>query len=127
MTQRLSRLLALPCALLLAHCSDASPHEGGARGEAQGARIETRFSAAAAASEHTGAKFRAGAADASGLSSLKYQIASIMICESLETSGSGFQNPNGCLQLYSHDNPSFHYDPKGDWTALADTARCAFA
>jgi hypothetical protein len=123
MTQLPARLLALPCALLLAHCSDTSQREGGGAGDVRGARIETRFSAAAAASERIDTKFRAGAANASGLTSLKYQIASIMICESLDTSGSGFQNPQGCLQLYSHDNPSFHYDPRGDWTSLADSAR----
>jgi hypothetical protein len=116
-------MLALPLCLLLAHCADTSPSEHDPAGSAHAARIETRFSAAALESAHPTTKFRAGAADSSGLASLKYQITSITICETLETAGSGFNNPNNCLELYHHDNPSFHYGLNDDWTPLADAAR----
>jgi hypothetical protein len=123
MKQRVARILALPVALLLAHCGDANHDQGPAGGGgAGGARIETRLSAAAVESAPN-AKFRAGAARGNGLESLKYQITGITICESLETTGSGFNNPNNCLQLYSHDDPRFHYEINADWTSLADTAR----
>jgi hypothetical protein len=124
MKQRVARILALPVALLLAHCADAN-HEQGSPGTAAGggAHIDTRLSAAAAGESASSAKFRAGAASGSGLESLKYQITGITICESLETSGSGFNNPNNCLELYRHDDPRFHYEINADWTSLADTAR----
>lgn len=119
MKQRVARLLALPLALLTAHCGD-SDHGSGASG---GAQIETRFSAALPGALADSAKFRAGAASASGLESLKYQITAISICESMEVSGSGFQNPQGCLSLYDHNDPRFRYELNADWTSLADTAR----
>ena len=41
-----------------------------------------------------------GQASASELESLRYYISSIMLCESLETVGTAWGNPSGCLTLY---------------------------
>ncbi|MBL8946463.1 MAG: hypothetical protein JNK45_25070 [Myxococcales bacterium] len=41
-----------------------------------------------------------GQASASELESLRYYISSIMLCESLETVGTAWGNPSGCLMLY---------------------------
>jgi hypothetical protein len=122
MNSRAVRNLTLPLALLLTHCGDSSPDEKGPEASG-GATIETRFNAAAVEGGHGATKFRAGAASASGLESLKYQITSITICESLETSGSAFHNPMGCLELYQHLDASFQYELNTDWTPLADAAR----
>jgi hypothetical protein len=67
--------------------------------------------------------FRAGAAAAADLASLKYFIRSIQVCESLQPQGSGFQNPMGCLELYSGDQTALQTDLNGDLTPLADEAR----
>lgn len=111
----------MPLFLLLAHCEGSNHSEGSER--ADGARVETRLSAAGAERAGYALKFRAGAASSTGLESLKYQITSIQICESLETSGSAFHNPVGCLSLYEHDDARLHYELDGDWRALADVAR----
>jgi hypothetical protein len=113
--------MAMPLNLLLSHCEGSNRAEGGE--SARGAHIETRLSAASGGSANSALKFRAGAADRGGLESLKYQITSITICESLETDGSGFRNPTGCLELYKHDDARFRYELNGDWRSLADTAR----
>lgn len=107
------RCLALPVGLLLTHCTS----ESGAHG-----RLDTRLSAVHLDGA-SGLKVRAGAAAGDALESLKYQITSIMICESLEVEGSGFRNPNGCLSLYEHADDRFRYDVDGDWTPLAEQAR----
>ena len=67
--------------------------------------------------------FSGGGAVRPGLESLEYYIYSVQICESMQTSGSGFSNPSGCLTLYSGDSSRLTYDVNGDWTALADQAR----
>ena len=105
----------LPLCLLLAHC--------GGDDAGRPARIQTQLASATVASSGSAPKFRAGAATSSGLESLKYQISTIMICESLEVSGSGFNNPTHCIELYKHDDPNFHYGLQDDWSALADKAR----
>jgi hypothetical protein len=62
---------------------------------------------------------------AEGLLSLKYYIKSIRICQSLEVSGTAYNNPQGCLTLYSTDpNPDYEYtDPSLNYVAQADVAR----
>lgn len=67
--------------------------------------------------------FAGGGAVRPGLQSLSYYIYSVQICESLEASGSGFNNPSGCLELYSGDHSVLAYELDGEWTALADAAR----
>jgi len=67
--------------------------------------------------------FAGGGAVRPGLESLEYYIFSVQICESLEASGSGFNNPTGCLELYSGDRSAYNYDLEGDWTSLAAAAR----
>jgi hypothetical protein len=97
----------------------------GAGGDATQAGIEMRFSAPAASSsgsQHLLA-FSGGGAVRPGLESLEYYIYSVQICESLTPNGSGFNNPTGCLELYSGDRSVLSYDLNGDWTALADAAR----
>jgi hypothetical protein len=64
-----------------------------------------------------------GAASASGLESLKYHIGSIAICEDLDVSGSGFQNPRGCLSVFQSDPGAYQYGLQDDWTPLATQAR----
>lgn len=67
--------------------------------------------------------FSSGAAAQPGLESLEYFIYSVQICESMEVSGSGFNNPQGCLELYHANDPALAYDVAGDWRPLADAAR----
>ena len=64
------------------------------------------------------------ASPAVAVEALKYHINSISICEEMDVSGSGFQNPGGCLSVYEGDLSSYEYDPSAsDWTPLADRAR----
>src|SRR5262245_42767590 len=110
---------ALPICLLFSHCADPGAGEDAVRG----ARIDTQLSAATAADRGVIEKFRAGAATARGLESLKYQIDTIEICEALEVEGSAFRNPTNCLELYRHENPALAYGLNDDWTPLVERAR----
>jgi len=97
----------------------------GAGGEPTQAGIQVRFAAPAESSsglQHLLA-FSGGGAVRPGLERLEYYIFSVQICESLQASGSGFNNPTGCLELYSGDRSAYNYSLEGDWTALADAAR----
>jgi hypothetical protein len=68
--------------------------------------------------------FAGGGAVRPGLESLEYFIFGVQICETMQTSGSGFSNPGGCLELYrAADQAELNYDLTGDWTPLADAAR----
>jgi hypothetical protein len=69
--------------------------------------------------------FRKGAASATGLTSLKYHISSISVCESLQPQGSGFNNPAGCLELYRGNESALSTNLDEDWTHLADEARAS--
>jgi hypothetical protein len=100
-------------ALLLAHCGD---DEGGGAGS--GARIQTQLTAAGGTA--TTDKALTGSAN---LESLRYYITTIMICESLEVQGSGFGNPQGCLELYKREPGALSYELDADWRPLADAAR----
>jgi hypothetical protein len=66
-----------------------------------------------------------GQNDAGQLYGLKYYFRSIQICESLETQGTAFHNPSGCLEIYRGEpDPAFEYtDPKLDFVEQADFAR----
>ncbi|HEY6882301.1 MAG TPA: hypothetical protein VI299_29925 [Polyangiales bacterium] len=101
--------------LLLQACGD---DDGGASGKG-GALIQTKLTAAGG-SAASGDKFRAGAAT---LESLRYYITQIMICESLEVQGSGFNNPQGCVELYGRDIGALAYSTTEDWRRLGDIAR----
>lgn len=139
--RRTAKLLTvLPICLLLAHCGQGDDDAGGALDAggpdvrldaavaadaapgAASARIETRLAAASGPSGAT-PKFRGGAASASGLASLKYQITSIQVCKTLETRGSAFHNPGGCLELYHYRDADFDYDLDGDFRPLVELAR----
>jgi hypothetical protein len=67
--------------------------------------------------------FSGGGAVRPGLESLEYFILSVQICESMDASGSGFNNAQGCLELYSGDRGALPYELDGDWTPLANAAR----
>jgi hypothetical protein len=68
--------------------------------------------------------FAGGGAVRPGLESLEYFIRGVQICESMETNGSGFNNPGGCLELYrGADQTELNYGLTDDWTPLADAAR----
>ncbi len=69
--------------------------------------------------------FAGGGAVRPGLHSLAYHIYSVQICESLEVSGSGFNQASGCLELYSGDQSVLAYELDGDWTELAEQARAS--
>jgi hypothetical protein len=65
-----------------------------------------------------------GQSTTESLTSLKYYVTSVTICEKLETGGgSGFQNPQNCLQIYSAPSGDYAYEPSGDYTGLAAAAR----
>lgn len=122
MNQRTKLISALPLCLLLAHCGDSAAEP---KGGENGASIQTQLALAGVNGSDSAQKFRAGAATAGGLASLKYNISSISICESLEVQGSAFNNPNGCLELYRHDEPALHYGLADDWTPLGNLARAS--
>jgi hypothetical protein len=67
--------------------------------------------------------FGGGGALRPGLQSLKYAIFSVQICESMQASGSGFSNPQGCLELYSHSAGELGYELDQNWVPLANRAR----
>lgn len=102
----------------------ASSHSSSQPTAPQPASIETRLQTPGATNPLFQA-FRKGSASAAGLSSLKYHISAISVCESLEAQGSGFNNPAGCLELYRGDESSLMADLAGDWTHLADAARAS--
>ena len=62
-----------------------------------------------------------GQASATQLTSLKYFIRDIKICESLTVDGSGYSGQSGCLSLYS-SSATVDYDTYLADEALADTA-----
>jgi hypothetical protein len=66
-----------------------------------------------------------GGTTAASLTSMKYFIKSIVICEDMETNGTGTGNSRGCLSIYSvPEDPAYAYTPQdADFTHLADTAR----
>jgi len=105
----------------------ASTGSSGASGEPGQAGIQVRFAAPAQSSSGLQQllAFSGGGAVRPGLESLEYYIFSVQICESLQASGSGFNNPSGCLELYSGDRSAYSYDLEGDWTSLADSARAS--
>lgn len=90
----------------------------------QPATIETRLQTPGATNPLFQA-FRKGSASAAGLTSLKYHISSISVCESLEAQGSGFNNPTGCLELYRGNESALATNLDEDWTHLADEARAS--
>lgn len=67
--------------------------------------------------------FRRGSASAATLSSLKYYVRSIQVCESLVVQGSGFNDAAGCLELYRGNHDVLAADLSGDWAPLAEQAR----
>lgn len=90
----------------------------------QPASIQTRLQTPGATNPLFRA-FRKGSASAAGLASLKYHIASISVCESLQAQGSGFNNPTGCLELFSNQSSRLNATLEEDWTHLADEARAS--
>ena len=56
---------------------------------------------------------------------LKYYFRSILICETMETQGTAFSDPRGCIELYrGAADPDFEYtDPSHDFVDQADLAR----
>lgn len=119
-TSRLVGVSAL--ALLLAHCGGGDDDSQGTSGAKRGATIQTQLTAAGGAPASSIAKFRGGAAT---LESLRYYISTIMICESLEVQGSGFGNPQGCVELYKRELGSLAYSTGEDWRPLGDIARAS--
>jgi hypothetical protein len=99
--------------------------QGGSQNTPDNAGIQIRMSSTTAP---TGGgqnllAFAGGGAVRPGLESLEYYIFSVQICESLEASGSGFNNQSGCLELYSGDRSHLTYELNDDWTGLANEAR----
>jgi hypothetical protein len=98
---------------------------GGTSGAPTSAGIQMRIASTAAAGGggQRLLAFSGGGAVRPGLSSLEYYILSVQICESMQASGSGFQNPQGCLELYRGDNSQLTYELDADWRPLASAAR----
>jgi hypothetical protein len=117
--KRTRSVLALPLAALLAHCGGGDVPK--TAGSASSARLSTRISTPAPVESHQ--KFKGGSARGAALESLKYHVRSIRICESLETQGSGFNNAQGCIDLYQGDENAFPYKLDDDFSSLADAAR----
>ena len=111
-------------------CSDtSSDNPDTPNGEATSPEIATSLKLATDADAQTSlsrmTKSLVGQAPAAGLISLKYYIKSITICESMETSGSAFSNPEGCLELYAgtQEDPLYTIANDGDLATLGDIAR----
>lgn len=102
---------------------NAGSGSGGASNAAAGIQMRLTAPAASSSGLNQLLAFAGGGAVRPGLESLSYYIYSVQICESLEASGSGFNNPTGCLELYSGDRSVLAYELDGEWTALADAAR----
>ncbi|HWO10305.1 MAG TPA: hypothetical protein VNN80_12515 [Polyangiaceae bacterium] len=109
------------------NAGEGSGGAGGANTSPSGAGIQLRLASTAASSVNGSGlnllAFSSGGAVRPGLESLEFYIYSVQICESMDTSGSGFSNPGGCLALYSGDTSQLAYDAAGDWTPLGDAAR----
>lgn len=71
--------------------------------------------------------FAVGQTSASTLSSLKYYITSITICESMDTVGTAFTNASGCIELYkgNQNDPTYTYTLGEDYSRFADPARAS--
>lgn len=139
-------LVCLGLSILGAACSgggDAGSSSGAASSSSSGgsssggalptdrAYISTRLRVAAAP-ESSGAQgamhtmsLTLGGTSATSLESLKYSVKSIVICEDMETTGTGINPRSGCLTIYSvPEDPAYAYDPRdADFTHLADAAR----
>jgi len=116
MQQRAKFRLFTPLFLLLA-CGDAAGSNN-----TVGASLQMRVAASGAAPGTQ--KFLPGAASASTLESLKYAVSGISICESMQTTGSGFSNPQNCISLYQRAGSEIpQYGLNDDWTPLANMAR----
>lgn len=101
---KLRRLLGCAIALGGVACSG-----NGGSGDAN---ISARLGTFKASESSNKALFSAGQTDAAGLTSMKYAIRQITICETLDTTGTGFNNQGNCLNLYDGPQlPSLEYDP----------------
>jgi hypothetical protein len=121
---------AIALGALLSGCADESFHHypGGQIPETPtSAALAVRIAGptSARAGDRRYANMDAGQNTSTELYGLKYYIKSILICESLETQGTAFHNPDGCLELYrGNPDPNFEYtDPSQDFVAQADLAR----
>ncbi|MBI1908863.1 MAG: hypothetical protein HYS22_01680 [Deltaproteobacteria bacterium] len=86
-------------------------------------KLATQTSPQASTSEATQALV--GQATATGLQSMKYYITSITICEKIDTSGSAYNNPTGCLELYkgNQSDSRYTYTLDQDFAPFGDVAR----
>lgn len=67
-----------------------------------------------------------GQAPAAGLLSMKYYITNITICEDMDTEGTAFSNPSGCLELYAGANDeNYNYELDDDFAPFGDVARAS--
>jgi hypothetical protein len=97
---------------------------GGEGGAAEGAHISLNVTAPGTLSRRSyRAELVPGAARGPALSSLKYLIRDISLCETVETTGSGYNNPQRCISLYQGPLDGLVYDPRDDFTPLAAEAR----
>jgi hypothetical protein len=114
----------LSFATLLA-CGSSGTDSGPPSATAGVAGIQMRFNSTTAASGggQSLLAFAGGGAARPGLESLEYFITGVQICESMQASGSAFNNPSGCIELYRNESGQLNYDLGGDWTPLADAAR----
>lgn len=66
----------------------------------------------------------AGQNTAAGLTSLKYYIRNIQVCENLTVTGTAFSNPQNCFTIFERAaNPTYDYTTGADYSALAGIAR----
>jgi len=122
------RCLSLAACVLALGCApeDYRNYPGGDDGGVEAAGLSVRVTAMDQfrAGQRRYA-LNAGQNAAYQLLSLKYYVRSILVCQDLETEGTAFRNPNGCLEVYRGDaSPGFEYDdPSRDLSAQADLAR----
>lgn len=99
----------------------------GSNGSGSGANISARLGTFDDSVANGRALFSAGQAGATGLTSLKYAIQQISICEELTTNGTAFNNQSNCLSLYQGvELPALNYDPATfNSITLANAARAS--
>jgi hypothetical protein len=108
--------------------SSGGAANGGAGTPGGGSTISTRMTVSPTSAGAGGPKTTSlvlGGTTAACLVSMKYFIKNIVICEQMETNGTGTGNSTGCLTIYSvPENPAYAYTPQdADFTHLADAAR----
>lgn len=113
-------------AVLLAVLGACSGNGGTETGTTNSPQISASLKLATETNAPMGmARKAVGQAPAAGLLSMKYYITSITICNSMDTTGTAYSNPDGCLELYAgnQEDSNYTYELGDDYAPFGDVAR----